>query len=102
MDTEKMIVYNFSEIADYLVSKNICSKDEAYRYLEAEDKYYDLAGLNVYDMDNADASAMVSNIVIDQNDVERFIAEKTTLNAETVEKISETLYEYMEDYGFFG
>ncbi|MBP3805923.1 MAG: hypothetical protein J6I76_18900 [Oribacterium sp.] len=76
-------------------------RDEAYEYLEAEDYYYDFAGINVYDLDNIQPSQMVSNTVIDQMDVDKYIVKETGLSAETVNKMSEVLHEYMEKNGFF-
>lgn len=96
-----MLEYNFNDIADYMVSKGVCARDEAYKYLEAEDEYYDAAGLNVYELDNIQPSQMISNTVIDQMDVDKYIVKETGLSAETVDKMSEVLYEYMEKNGFF-
>ena len=96
-----MLEYNFSDIADYLVSRGACTRDEAYKYLEAEDDYYDAAGLNVYDSDTIQPSQMESNTVIDQKDVDQYIVKKTGLSPIIVEKVSDVLYEYMEKNGFF-
>ncbi len=96
-----MLDYNFSDIADYLVSRGACTRDEAYKYLEAEDDYYDDAGLNVYDSDTIQTSQMESNIVIDQADVDQYIVKKTGLSPIIVEKVTEVLFEYMEKNGYF-
>lgn len=94
-----MLEYNFNKIADYMVTKGVCTAEDAYKYLEAEDDYYDLAGVNVYDDDDVEAQC-VSDVVIDQRYVDRFISEKTGLCIEYVERITEVLYEYMTKEGF--
>lgn len=92
--------YNFNDIADYMASKGVCTRDDAYKYLEAEDDYYDVVGLNVYDLDDIEPSQAVTSTYIDQRDVDKFIVKQTGLPAEIVDRMTEALYEYMEKNGF--
>ena len=89
----------FEEQAGRMAEISGCKYEEAMEYLEAQDEYYDLVGINVYPDGNLQESDLCSDIVVDGDKMEQYITEHSSLSNEMVEALAEAELRYLEEKG---
>lgn len=93
-----MVCLDLDEEAKFISSKVGCSFDVAKAFVDLEDTYFELLGLNVYDVDSLNAVAEKPHsdaAVVEEDELLKFICSKSE---EISENLCETMLEAEHEY----
>lgn len=90
-----MICLDLDEEARYISKRTGCSLDIATTFVDLEDSYYDLLGVNVYDDSPVKEISQEDATVVDEDELLKFICSKSE---EISENLCETMLEAEHEY----
>ena len=103
-----MLFVDWDDEAKYLMKRSGCTEDQAFAYLETEDAFLDSKGLCVYEPEEIEEEFRKgifqqgpdeNAAEIDNDEMVRYISEKTGMDFDFVEQLSFYAFDYMEGEG---
>ncbi|RKI38467.1 hypothetical protein D7V86_19500 [bacterium D16-51] len=94
-----MIEVDFEKEAIRMMQITQCSKTEADVFLCAQDEYFDMIGLNVYEDELHHEHLLSVDIVVDDEEMCLYISSRTKLSIEKCRSLSLADLQYLEELG---
>lgn len=98
-EVSKMIEIDFEKEAIKMMQITQCSKTEADAFLCAQDEYFDMIGLNVYEDELHREHSLSADIVVDDEEMCLYISSRTKLSIEKCRGLSLADLQYLEELG---
>ena len=98
MEAEAMIL-DLDKEAVFIAEETGCSLEQANTFVDLDDDYYDLIGLNVYELDITHEE-LRSDVVVEDDDIINFVCGRTDkISRELCERMIEAERKYFEKIG---
>ena len=92
-----MVIMYIDDAAQYMADAGTCTFEEGMAYMDAETAFLAKEGLICKSFETIDE--LYSDVVVDSDDVDTFIAAMTGLQLDQVEEMSQAYYEYQVSLG---
>ncbi|MBR6172297.1 MAG: hypothetical protein IKQ49_03890 [Eubacterium sp.] len=89
---------DLSELAKAMAKETGCSPENAVRFVDAQDQYFDQTGVNVKTGSGVASSA--EPIVVNDADMMKYIIEYTGMSESFARRLADAERKYMEENGF--
>ncbi len=89
---------NLTELAKAIALQTGCSLENAVRFVDAQDQYFDKTGVNVKSDDKTAASSEL--VIVNDEDMMKYIIEYTGMSESFARKLADAEKEYMQKNGF--
>lgn len=94
-----MVCLDLNKEAIFIAEETGCTPEQANLFVELEDVYYDLLGLNVYESDIS-PKELSSDTVVDDADIIKFVCDRTDMISKGLcERMLEAEYKYFVEIG---
>jgi len=89
---------NLSDLAKAIAAESGCSPENAVRFVDAQDQFFDKTGVNVKSDDETAASG--EPVVINDEEMMKYIIEYTGMSESFARKLADAERAYMQRNGF--
>ena len=88
---------DLDDLAEAIAIKTGCSPENALRFVDAQDQYFDKTGVNVKDDDGTIASS--EPVIINDEEMMKYIIEYTGMSESFARRLADAEWAYMEEHG---